>query len=532
MQVNLVEEIALYLAGISFFFTGVAGISDNLQQLSGQRFRRMLARATNHPIHAGLLGAALGAITQSTSVVAFILAGMTASGLLQMRRALLVLACSNLGTALLVFVAAVNLHVPILYLIGGSGLILAFKLWNKWKPGFAGLLSTGLVFFGLDMMKQAFTPLSGAPGFVQVGKFFDYWPDLAFFVGMFMRTFIHSSAAAAAVTITINHGGLLDEFPSMMSLAGLGVGTALATFLLSSNLRGVPKQIALFQALGNVASGVVMALLLMTERYAHIPLLITLVGHLARTTSARMAMMYFLFNVLILVLSALSLRWMPAFLTRVCPPTADQDLSRPQYLQTEALNSPETALDLVALEQLRLVRVLQEYLEAARGNRSVELKPLHAAANVLGDEITMFLDALVALPLAPSLAARVIAFQRKQETLRALEENVFLFAETLSDLTHAAPTAGQLVEALDTIALTANDALQTRDEMDVNLLVQMTDDRGAMMERMRARMGVNEGGNVGNIAALHYATTLFERNVWLLRQLALWLREDARLNAA
>src|SRR5262249_45518145 len=148
----------------------------------------------------------------------------------------------------------------------------------------------------------------------------------------FMRTFIHSSAAAAAVTITINHGGLLDEFPSMMSLAGLGMGTAIATFLLSSNLRGVPKQIALFQAVGNVGAGVVMAMLLMTERYAHIPLLMSAVGFIATSTSARMAVMYFLFNILILLVSLACMRWMPAWLNKMCPPTPEQDLSRPAYL--------------------------------------------------------------------------------------------------------------------------------------------------------------------------------------------------------
>ncbi len=332
--------IAYYMAGLSFFFTGVAGISDNLQQLSGQKFRKMLARATNHPVHAGLLGTALGAVTQSTSVVAFILAGMAASGLLQLRRTLLVLSCSNIGTALLVFVAAVNLHMPILYLIGASGLILAFKLFHSWKPGFAGLLSIGLVFFGLDMMKQAFTPLDGAPGFTQVGKFFDYWPDAAFFLGMFMRIFIHSSSAAAAVTVTISHGGLMDEFPSMLSLAGLGIGTAIATYLLSSNLRGVPKQIALFQAIGNVAAGLVMGGLLEIEHMMHVPLLMALVGHITQSGSGRMAWMYFVFNVLILLLSLASLHWAPAWLVKMCPPTLEQDLSRPMYLQTEALNSP------------------------------------------------------------------------------------------------------------------------------------------------------------------------------------------------
>jgi phosphate:Na+ symporter len=109
----MIELIALYLAGISFFFTGMAGISDNLRQVTGRRFRLLLSRATNHPVRAGLLGVAAGAVTQSTSVVAFILSGMIAGGLIPLRRALVVLACANIGTAALVFVAAVDLHTQV-----------------------------------------------------------------------------------------------------------------------------------------------------------------------------------------------------------------------------------------------------------------------------------------------------------------------------------------------------------------------------------------------------------------------------------
>jgi hypothetical protein len=35
--------------------------------------------------------------------------------------------------------------------------------------------------------------------------------------------------------------------------------------------------------------------------------------------------------------------------------------------------------------------------------------------------------------------------------------------------------------------------------------------------------------SAANVAKLYYATTLFERNVWLLRQIALWMREDLKL---
>jgi phosphate:Na+ symporter len=245
-----------------------------------------------------------------------------------------------------------------------------------------------------------------------------------------------------------------------------------------------------------------------------------------------MAIMYFVFNLCIVLVSLPTLPWMPAWLEKMCPPTPEQDLSRPMYLQTEALQSPETALDLVALEQLRLVRALHGYLDIARGQRTAALKLLHEAADVLSGEISQFLEALVAEPISANLTARVISFQRKQETIRVLEDNVFLFAQTLESYNEADKLAGRLVEAMDTILLTASDALTGQDAFDIDMLIQMTDDRGTLMERLRRQIKVDEAENVGGVAAVHYATTLFERNVWLLRQLGLWIREDKTVTAA
>jgi hypothetical protein len=84
-----------------------------------------------------------------------------------------------------------------------------------------------------------------------------------------------------------------------------------------------------------------------------------------------------------------------------------------------------------------------------------------------------------------------------------------------------------MVEALDAILLTAVDALRSGDHADIELLIRITDDRGSTMERMRSRFQLENPDHAADISALHYATTLFERNVWLLRQLALWVRESA-----
>lgn len=527
----MLELLALYLAGLAFFFSGIGGVSDNLRQMSGQRFRQVLGRLTHRPFTAGLIGALLGAITQSASVVAFILSGMVSTGLLPISRALIVLACANIGTALLVFVAASDLHVSILLLIGITGLILAFRLFKRWKPAVASGMSVGLLFLGLEMMKQAFQPLASSPQFTRVAAFFAHWPDAAFLLGMLLRAFIHSSSAVAAIVVTINRGGQLGEFPAMMVIAGLGLGSALATWMLSGNLRGVPRQIAMYQAMTNGAAGVFIALLLVAEHLLHIPLLIAALHASGASIAHRMAYTYLTLNITVAVFAFTGLGWAPKGLAKLWPPTPEQDLSSPIYIQHNSLNSPETALDLVALEQMRIVSVLGRYLDAARRGDPSQLKPLHAAAQQLGRHVSEFLDALLKLPIATDLAARAIGFQRKESTLRALEDNVFLFAETLTGLA-SEDLAGLLIESLDTLLFAALAALENSGDLEIDILVNMTDDRSGMMEELRSRHGLQTAGSTNHTSALHYATTLFERNVWLLRQLALWMREDAKLAPA
>ncbi len=525
----MVDLLALYLAGLSFFFSGMSGVSDNLRQMSGQRFRVALGRLTHRPVMAALIGAALGAITQSASVVAFILSGMVSSGLLPISRALIVLACANIGTALLVFIAASDLHLSILFLIGITGIILAFRLAKKWKPAVAGGLSIGMLFLGLEMMKQAFAPLASSAQFAHVSRFFAHWPFAALFLGALLRAFIHSSSAVAAIVVTINRGGQLGEFPAMMVIAGLGLGSALATSILSSNLRGIPRQIAMYQALTNLIAGLLLATVLAAERLFNAPLFLAATHASGATISQRMAFTYLALNITIAAVAIAGLRWAPAWLAKCWPPTAEQDLSRPIYLQHDSLRSPETALDLVALEQMRIIRVVSRYLDAARRGDNSDLLALHAAAAVLGRHIGEFLDALLQLPIASDLATRAIGFQRKESTLRALEENIYLFALNLCGVS-TEELAILLIDSLDTIVFSALAALESGGEIETDFLLGMTDDRSGMMEELRRRHNLHQGAaSAGNLSALHYATTLFERNVWLLRQLALWLREDAQL---
>ena len=167
----MVALVGLFLAGLALFFFGVSGIRTNLQQLTGRRFRRLLARWTAHRALAGAWGFVFGAITQSATAVSFILAGLIAGGSLTVSRALMIVGWANVGTAVLVFLAAIDMQLAVLYVVGLTGLAVAFDVAPRFKPGLAALFSVGLLFFGLNLMKQAFVPLPAFHWFQTAAEF-------------------------------------------------------------------------------------------------------------------------------------------------------------------------------------------------------------------------------------------------------------------------------------------------------------------------------------------------------------------------
>ncbi len=522
------DLLPLFLAGLAFFFVGVAGISEHLRQISGRGLRQRLARLTRHPLRAGLCGLLFGMLTQSASAVAFILAGMISTGLMAVRRALPVLACANVGTALLVFLAALDIRVAALYLLGVSGIVVAFKVTGRWRAAAGTSFAVGMLFYGLVLMKQAVAPLPGHPDFAAVVAFIQGWPYAAFVLGAMLRIVVQSSSAIGVIAVTLAGAGLLNDLQAMLLLCGVCVGVGLAAYLMSAGLAGIPRQIIAYQALINVVAGSVFAVLLLAEHLSGTPLILGGLQAFASSLDGRIAAFYLLLMLGCLGAGLALQPWAPLWIERWFPPTPDQDLWRPAYIHDDALDVPETALALVDKEQLRLVKLLPAYCETARCGHADDSPALHEAAGRLADEISGFLQELVRQPCSDELACLMLAYERRLDLLRPLEANVYQFVQTLGRIEPASPlaaVAGRLLESMDAIIAMAADALDSLDTADVDLLLRVTDDRGEMMEQLRTtHQTAGAGRPMDEHSALHYATSLFERNIWLLRQLGLWLR--------
>lgn len=521
---------ALFLAGLSLFFTGVSGVKAKLQQLSSRKFRQLLARVTDRPLLAGAVGLVFGAVTQSASAVAFILAGMVATGLITLRRALPVVAASNVGTALLVFLAAFDLRLAVLLLVGITGLMINFRILARAEAFLGALFAIGMLFLGLDMMKQAFAPLPGFDWFTALASFLKTWPWAPFFLGAALRMVIQSSSAIGVVAIALEGAGLFTEFQAILLICGAGPGVGLAAFFLSGTLHGPPRQIVLFQGIINLVAGSALAASFYVGETAGHGLVTRFIGFLSPDPAGRIAWAFFL-NMNGCFLAGLILApFTGKFLHRLAPPTEEQDLSRPAFIHDEALDVPDTAVVLVDREQQRLfglgLRVLNAVREDVSDGEMLEPETFRAASKTLDGEISGFLKELINRDLTSRAAASVLLNERRQENLAAMAETVFQFVvvrKEKADDEKLDALMDRMSESLHLILLTAQDAWASRDKTDIEYLLMLSADRGEVMERIRKTYQL---GETSQDSVLFYATTLFERMVWIVRQIGLSLQRE------
>jgi phosphate:Na+ symporter len=518
----------LFLAGLSLFFTGINGVKSKLQRISSRKFRQMLAKVTDRPVLAALVGIIFGAVTQSASAVAFILSGMVATGLITLRRALPVVAASNIGTAVLVFLAAFDMRVAVLGVIGITGIMINFKIIARLEAFLGALFAIGLLFLGLDMMKNAFAPLSGYPWFLAMTTFIKTWAWAPFLLGAALRMIIQSSSAIGVIAIALQSSGIFSELQAILLICGAGPGVGLAGFFLSGTLEGPPRQIVLFQGIINLVSGTVFAALFIISDLCGHRMLFAFVDAMALDSAGRIAWAFFL-NMSGCFIAGLGFApFAERLLQRIAPQTEAQDLSRTAYVHDESLHVPEAAVSLVDKEQQRFfslaVRAVHTLSEDCPKDSALDAGTFKKASTALGGEIGSFLRELIKCELTSAAASAILLYERRQENLVALAETVCQFASTSqSQGDEIKELLGNLTESMHLILLTAQDAWRTRDEDEIAMLLVLTADRSELMERIRQTHGVT---NLDQRSALFYATSLFERLVWIVRQLGLSLQRE------
>lgn len=363
-----------FIGGVGLFLLGMRLMTDGLKVAAGNMLRSILEAATRSRLRALASGVAITALVQSSSAVVFATVGFVNAGLLTLHQAVGVIYGANLGTTLTSWIVAVigfNVNLQALSL-PAIGLGMAFWIaFGARKHGALGqaIAGFGLFFLGIDLLRDTFAGIGehvaadvlASPGTAGVLLFAA--------VGAALTVLMQSSSAALAVTLTAAAGGLVPLAGAAAMVIGANVGTTSTAAFAAVGATAPARRAATAHVAFNAITGAVALVLL--------PVLLWLVDRIALwlalgdQAAVRLAVFHTLVNVLGIVLL-----WpMTGPLVRRLERrfgSAEENESKPRYLDRTVQATPALAIDALAMELRRMSdiahRLARHAISAERGD--------------------------------------------------------------------------------------------------------------------------------------------------------------------
>ncbi|MCK5681337.1 Na/Pi cotransporter family protein [bacterium] len=250
-----------FIGGLGLFLYGMRIMSEGLQKVAGNRLRQVLEKLTTNRIAAFLVGTTVTAIVQSSSATTVMVVGFVNAGLMNLMQAIGVILGANIGTTITAQMIAFKVHH---YALPAIGIGVAFKFFSRnrrWQYLGEILLGFGMLFYGLDVMKDGLACVKTQPFFQEAFVTFSHNHILAVLAGALLTIVLQSSSATVGITMTLAASGALTFEGGLGLILGENIGTTITALLASIGTNVSAKRAARAHMVINVL-GVVYVLLL------------------------------------------------------------------------------------------------------------------------------------------------------------------------------------------------------------------------------------------------------------------------------
>ena len=226
MSINDIENLFLFAGGLGMFLFGMHSMSDGIQKSTGSKMQELLGILTNNRLVAVLVGALITAIIQSSGATTVMVVGFVNAGIMTLGQAVGVIMGANIGTCITSWIVSLGQLVdsfkaisPSLYaplLVGLGAFLIMFSKKQKKKNIGDILIGLGLLFIGLDFMKNSAADYMELPIFTQAFALFGSNPFLGVLIGAVVTGIMQSSSASVGILQTLAAtGGVNDEFSDL-----------------------------------------------------------------------------------------------------------------------------------------------------------------------------------------------------------------------------------------------------------------------------------------------------------------------------
>ena len=257
------------LGGLAFFLYGMHTLALGLEKVAGGRLEGMLRTLTSHPAKGLALGAGITIAIQSSSALTVMLVGLVNSGIMDLGQTISIIMGSNIGTTVTPWILSLSgiesdnffLQIlkpesfsPLLALIGV--IFLLFSKSDRRKNIGSILVGFAVLMFGMELMKNAMSPLAQDPNFANLMTTFTN-PLLGVLIGTMVTAVIQSSAASVGILQAMSLTGTISYAMAIPIIMGQNIGTCATALISSIGVNNNAKRVAVIHVLFNLAGAAI-----------------------------------------------------------------------------------------------------------------------------------------------------------------------------------------------------------------------------------------------------------------------------------
>ena len=249
------EIIFQVCGGLGIFLLGMKNMSEGMQAVAGERIRKLIGAVTNNRLLACGIGTMVTSIVQSSSVTTVMVVGMVNAGLMTLIQAIGVILGANIGTTITGWILVLKVGKYGLPMIGLAAFFYLFSKKERIRFTAMVFVGLGMVFFGLQLMKNGFAPIQDMPKFIEWFQAFQpsNYPGIikCVLAGAVLTAIVQSSSATLGITMGLAASGMIDYPTAAALVLGENIGTTITALLASLGTSTTARRAAYAHTLFN-----------------------------------------------------------------------------------------------------------------------------------------------------------------------------------------------------------------------------------------------------------------------------------------
>ena len=256
-------EIAISLmGGLGLFLYGMNLMGEALEKSAGTRLKKIIELLTSNIIMGVLVGALVTAVIQSSSATTVMVVGFVNAGIMTLPQAAGVIMGANIGTTITAQLVSFDLNGLAPVALGIGIILYLFSSKQKVKHIAEILIGFGILFTGMDFMKQSVQPLAEYKGFTDLLLTFGTYPLLGLLLGFGITAIVQSSSASMGMLVALSSQGLIPLSSALPILYGQNIGTCVTSLISSIGANKNARRAAMIHLIFNIFGTIVFLIFL------------------------------------------------------------------------------------------------------------------------------------------------------------------------------------------------------------------------------------------------------------------------------